>query len=134
MTLTLFALTTAVYVLDEASRRLAALVSLAMQKADITQDYVSRCTGIPAARLSDQLAGKAPFTGLCRILANDELRTETDLWLELTDLFAGRVDRMLAPLQYADVIERLKRIEDLIGRPRRMARMALPKAEESKAS
>lgn len=100
---------------DEAGRRLAATVAHALKRADVTQDYVSRVTGIPASKLSDQLAGKVPFTGLCRILASAELKNETDFWLELLDLLADGVNRAFVPRDLGYVIAKL---EMLVGAPR----------------
>lgn len=94
-------------VVNEASRQLAATIALVLKRADLTIDYVSRVTGIPPNKLSDQLAGKVPFTGLCRILASDELRSETEFWPEFIGLCAKRVGCIVATIE--DVVHASKR-------------------------
>jgi hypothetical protein len=115
LTVTLLAIGVWTVAVDESARRFAATVAIALKRADVTQDYVSRVTGIPPNKLSNQLAGKVPFTGLVRILASRELRDETDFWLELMDLLADGVNRALVPMDLGYVIAKL---ELLVGAPR----------------
>lgn len=85
-----------VVVVDQAGRRLAATVSRALDQAcrrtvtvdgeiyqGLTKDYVARVIDVPRNKLCDQLAGKAPFTTLWKILASEELRNDTTLHHEL---------------------------------------------------
>lgn len=128
MTVTLLAIAAAIAV-DDAGRRLAALVALALKRADVTQDYVSLVTGIPRNKLSEQLAGKVPFTGLCRILANRALKDETDFWFELTAIFADQVNRAVVSIDLGHIVSKL---EEIVGAPKRMARMDLPNELEQR--
>ena len=74
---------------------LAASARLAMKRADLSLDYVSRVTGIPIQRLSDQLNGKTPFTGFWRFFAG-EMR-ETDFLDEWLPLVADGIERIVLP-------------------------------------
>lgn len=120
----------ATVVADAAGQKLAALVALAMKRADLTQDYVARCTGIPPNKLSEQLAGKTPFTGLYRILSNVELRQETELWCELVELLAHEIDRRVVPVDLGTIVAKL---EEIVGKPK-AARMDLQTREERAVS
>lgn len=108
-------------VADCAARKLATTVALALKRADVTQDYVARVTGIPPNKLSLQLSGQAPFTGLCRILISHELRHETDFWQELVMLMAQSIDRALVP---NDIAALVSKVDQLVNK-KHMAKAAL---------
>lgn len=122
MTLTFCFLAAAVVAADASTRRLASTVARAMQRAGLTQDYVARCTGIPPNKLSLQLSGQAPFTGLCRILISEELRRETDFFQELVALLAEQVDRALVPRDLGRLVAKVERLTER----KTMARMESP--------
>lgn len=100
---------------------LARSVRLAMKRADLTLDYVSRVTGIPIQRLSDQLNGKTPFTGFCRFFSG-EMR-ETDFLEEWLAIVADGVGRIVLP--------RGVQLMVVSDAPKRMAKadLALPPAQ-----
>lgn len=101
---------------------LAADAKLAMKRADLSLDYVARCTGIPHSRLSDQLNGKLPFTGFWRFFVGD--MRETDFRVEFLELQADRLNRVLVR---ADLGLLLARVETLIAASRKpMVKAALP--------
>lgn len=115
--------------LDDVSRELAADAKLAMKRADLSLDYVARCTGVPHSRLSDQLNGKTPFTALWRFFVG-EMR-ETDFRIEFLELQAGRVDRFLVRPDLGAIIARL----DELVTSARMAKASLPtRQKEEQAS
>ena len=103
---------------------LAADAKLAMKRADLTLDYVSRVTSVPLSRLSDQLNGKTPFTSFWRFFAG-EMR-DTDFRLEFLDIQAARVDRFLAPRDLGALITG---VQALVGH-KRMAKADLPLTAE----
>lgn len=115
MTLFLLAATIAV---DAAARKLAAAFRLAMKRADLSLDYVSRVIGVPPNKLSNQLLGKVPFTAAWRFFVG-EMR-ETGFASELLAIFAADLDRALLPrgvvVVYAEAPERI---------PKRMAKASL---------
>lgn len=114
----------ATVVLDRASRQLVADVRLAMKRADLSLDYVSRVTGIPPSRLSDQLNGKTPFTGFWRFWVG-EMR-DTDFRIEFLELQAGHVDRLLVRVDLGALIQRL----DELVTSTRMAKANLTAPEQ----
>ena len=126
MTVTLFAWAVALYAAKEIDTWLASIAREAMRRADLTQDYISRVTGIPVARLSDQLSGKLPFTGLVRF-GCAEIREETDFWLEFADVLAHQLHRDLVPSDWGRLIAG---VEELVGAQRRMAKASLPAVEQ----
>lgn len=107
-----------IYVSREVDTWLASIAAEAMKRADLTQDYVSRVTRITPARLSDQLSGKLPFTGLVRF-GCEEIRLHTDFWTEFADVLAARVNCALVP---RDLGSLLAGVEELVGMKRRMAK------------
>lgn len=111
------AVTAAALAIDHAARELVGDVRLAMKRADLSLDFVSRVTGVPPQRLSDQLNGKTPFTAFWRFTAR-EIR-ESGFWLELVALRAARVDRYVVNREIGHLIER---VEELVGQ-KPMARM-----------
>lgn len=74
--------------INEPARELVADVRLAMKRADLSLDYVARCTSVPVQRLSDQLNAKTPFTSFWRFVA-PEIKASR-FWDEL---FAIRAER-----------------------------------------
>lgn len=100
----------AVLAIDRAARDLVADVRLAMKRADLSVDFVSRCTGVPPSRLSDQLNGKTPFTAFWRF-GTAEMR-ETDFWVEFLELQAERVDRMLVSRDLGTLVAK---VEAMVG-------------------
>jgi hypothetical protein len=86
----------ALYVIDQAARDLAADVRLAMKRADLSLDYVSRVIRVPPNKLSDQLSGKAPFTVWCRFVTLELQQTE--FWPEFLALRAERTNQWLVKL------------------------------------
>lgn len=119
ITLTIFTGLAAV-VLDQASNELAVDAKLAIKRADLTLDYVSRCTGVPLSRLSDQLNGKTPFTAFWRLWVG-EMR-DTDFRIEFLEIQARRVDRFFVR---ADVGKLIVRLDELVTTVR-MAKASLP--------
>jgi hypothetical protein len=107
---------------------IASIASEAMKRADLTQDYISRVTRIPAARLSDQLSGKLPFTGFVRFGCR-EIRENTFFWTAFVEVLADRVDRAVVPV---DVARLVAGVEELVGQKRRMARMSLDQPDAQK--
>jgi predicted XRE-type DNA-binding protein len=114
--------------IDECARQLAADVALAMKRADLTQDFVSRCINVPRPKLSDQLAGKASFTTLWRFFVVREIR-ESEFLVELLDILGQRVDRALVQ---SDIARLVATVDALLGRQharearKRMAKASLP--------
>jgi hypothetical protein len=127
MTVTLYALLGAAFTIDASSRLLVADVRLAMKRADLSIDYVARVIGVAPNKLSDQLNGKTLFTAFARF-GCDELRRETEFWLEFTAIQAERVNRELVR---ANLGELIAKVEELIS-GKRMLRMALPVTEQMK--
>lgn len=99
---------------------LAADARKAMKRADLTLDYVSRVTGVPMSRLSDQLNGKTPFTAFWRFFTGEML--DTDFRAQFIDIQCERLDRVPVPRQLGDL---LARVEELIG-VKPMQKMDLP--------
>ena len=120
---------TAVYATHELDTWLAALTKDAMRRADLTQDYVARVTGIPPNKLSEQLSGQRPFTGLVRFGCR-EMREETDFWTEFAAGLADRVDKALVPRDLGSLVSG---VEELIGTKRRMVKAGLPPAAAKEA-
>lgn len=114
--------------IDAAALVLVADVRLAMKRADLSLDFVSRVTGIPPQRLSDQLNGKTPFTGFWRF-ATREMR-ETDFWTEFIEIQADRVNRVVVR---ADVGALISKLDSLVG-PKPMAKADLPVQQKRQAS
>lgn len=114
-------------VVDAAAKELAADVRLAMKRADLSLDYVSRVLGVPGPRLSDQLLGKLPFTYFWRFTAR-EIR-ESDFWTELLAIEAERYHATLVLLPELSTL--IHRVEELVGH-KPMARMDLPPAASEK--
>lgn len=105
-------------VLDDCGSELAADVRLAMKRADLTLDYVSRVLRVPPNKLSDQLNGKRPFTFFWRFFSSAELRAETDFRSEFLDILARRIDRIVLP--------RGVTVVSVSAAKKRMAKAALP--------
>jgi hypothetical protein len=102
--------------------QLAADAKTAIKRADLTLDYVSRVTGIPIQRLSDQLNGKTPFTGFWRLFTG-EMR-QTDFALEFFDIQAGRIDAVV--LRGERLIGLVMRMDVLLGStPKPVAKASL---------
>lgn len=110
---------------------LASIADEAMDRAGLTQDYISLVTRIPPARLSDQLTGKLPFTGFVRF-GCEEIRTKTTFWMEFAVVLADRVDRAVVPTDLGRLVSGL---EELLGQKRRMAKMTFdqPAAQQREA-
>jgi hypothetical protein len=117
-----FALVTVAAVVDA---WLASITAQAMDRAGLTQDYVSHVTGIPANKLSDQLAGKVPFTGFCRF-GYQEIRRDTQFWPEFANVLADQVDRALVPRDLGTLLER---VTELVSGQKRMLKADLPAAD-----
>lgn len=114
--------------IDAAARELVADVRLAMKRADLTLDFVSRVTGVPPQRLSDQLNGKVPFTGFWRFWVG-EMR-DTDFRPEFLEIQAERVNRLLVRVDLGALIAKL---DQLVG-SKPMVKAALPSAQKEQAS
>lgn len=125
---TVIALTGAAIAIDAAARQLLADVKLAMKRADLSQDFVCRVTGVPLQRLSDQLNGKTPFTAFWRF-ATQEMR-DTGFWLEFVDIQAARVNRELVRVDLGALISKLDAFVG--GKP--MVKAALPSMHKEQAS
>jgi hypothetical protein len=106
--------------LDETARQLAADVRLAMKRADLSLDYVSRVLVVPPNKLSDQLNAKAHFTYLRKFFISRELREETDFLSEFFDIFADRINRIALPRGVSVLFAKVD------GTPKRMAKAELP--------
>ncbi len=78
----------AAFHIDDAARELVADIRLAMKRADLSLDYVSRVIRVPGPKLSDQLLGKQPFTSFWRFVTPEI--TRTGFWHEF---FAVRAER-----------------------------------------
>jgi hypothetical protein len=112
-------------------RWLAALTSEAIRRAGLTQDYVSRVTHIPPSRLSDQLAGKLPFTGFCRF-GLEEIRRDTEFWPEFANVLADQVGRALVPRDLGTLVAQVNEL--LVGQ-KQMLKATLPdERREERAS
>lgn len=107
---------------------LAADAKLAMKRADLTLDYVSRVTLVPVQRLSDQLNGKTPFTCLWRFFTG-EMR-ETDFALEFYEIQLQRADAVI--VRGERLTSLLLRLDLLLGTtPKQMAKADLPMSKVS---
>jgi hypothetical protein len=104
--------------IDQAARDLVGDVRLAMKRADLSLDYVSRVTGVPIQRLSDQLNAKTPFTSFWRFFVG-EMR-ETDFQCEFLSIQAGRVDRMVVR---CDLGQLIAKVEQMTAGVKRMAKV-----------
>lgn len=124
VTVTLFTLG-ATLLLDEAARQLAAMVKRACDRADLTQDFLSRCLLVPRPKLTDQLNGKAPFTALWRFFVVREVRDE--FLPEFLDVLAESIDRQVVS---PDLARLIAAVEQLAGQ-KRMAKASLPPAEST---
>ncbi len=129
MTVIPFALLGAAYVIDQAARDLVADVKLAMKRSDLTLDFVSRVIGVPTNKLSDQLNGKLAFTSFWRFTAS-ELR-EAGFWVELLDIRARRVDRVL---MRSDLATLVGLVEQLVQERKHMAKASLSTAMDAEAA
>lgn len=116
---------TALYATREIDTWLASIAKTAMQRAGLTQDYVARVTGIPPNKLSEQLAGQRPFTGLVRF-GCQEMREDTVFWEAFADVLAARLDRVMVPRDLGALVAG---VEELVRTKRRMVKAALPKAD-----
>lgn len=81
---------------EETAKELGGVVRRAMHNADLTQDYVARCIGVPPPKLSDQLSGKVPFTSFWRFFIASELR-ESEFRDEFIEELSHVIDRVLMP-------------------------------------
>ena len=117
-------------VVDEAAKQLAADVKLAMKRADLSLDYISRVLSVPVSRLSDQLNGKTPFTFFWRF-SHREIRDLTEFWPEFMDIQADRMNRLLVRADLGRLIARLD--ESLAACPKRMVKAALPVQQKAEA-
>ena len=109
---------------------LAADAKLAMKRADLTLDYVSRVTGVPLQRLSDQLNGKTPFTSFWRLFTG-EMR-ETDFLSEFLDIQATRIDAvMVRGEKLAGLVLRMDFLLGSTPKPMAKAELAVPQKKEA---
>lgn len=102
-------------VIDQAARDLAADAKLAMKRADLTLDFVSRVTRVPLSRLSDQLNGKTPFTSLWRFYAFEEMR-QTDWRVEFGELQADRIQRLLVSADFRELLSKVDALGAMLSR------------------
>jgi hypothetical protein len=100
---TVMVLLGATLAIDSVGLQLVADIKLALKRADLSLDYVSRVTGVPIQRLSDQLNGKTPCTSLWRLLAAPEMQ-DTDFRLEFLDIQARRMDRALVAVDLSRLL------------------------------
>lgn len=105
----LLGLALAAFQVNDASRELVADVRLAMKRADLSVDFVARCTGVPAPKLSDQLNGKTPFTSFWRFIA-PEIKASR-FWDEL---FALRAERHGGVYVRGDLAVLVRGVERLV--------------------
>lgn len=96
---------------------LAADARKAMKRADLTLDFVSRATGVPYSRLSDQLNGKTPFTAFWRFFTGEML--DTDFRAEFLEIQCERLDRVPVPRQLGLLVAGL---DELLSTKRVMAK------------
>lgn len=89
--------------IDSAGLQLVADIKLALKRADLSLDYVSRVTGVPIQRLSDQLNGKTPCTSLWRLLVAPEMR-DTDFRVEFLTIQAQRIDRAVVAMDLSRLL------------------------------
>lgn len=111
--------------------KLAASVAVAMKRADMTQDYVQRVTQMSGSKLSDQLAGKDRFTGLCRILESDEIQQHTDFWIEWLSIQAEAHGRVLLPKDHGVLLAKVDRLLDGLTKPMVKAGLLPPREEQA---
>jgi hypothetical protein len=123
--ITVIVLLGAALAIDQAARDLVGDVRLAMKRADLSLDYVSRVTGVPIQRLSDQLNAKTPFTSFWRFFVG-EMR-DTDFQLEFLSLQAARVDRMVVR---CDLGQLIAKVELMTAGVKRMAKVEMAVREE----
>lgn len=97
---------------ERALRELGVKVSRAIDAAGLTDDYVARVTGIPRNKLSQQLSGQLPLTGLYRLLASPELAERTTFRRELLEILAEDLGLAVVP---RDLNELLGRVDCLLG-------------------
>lgn len=109
----LFTLSSAMaYAVDDAAKTLAADARLALKRADVSQDFLSRVIRAPKAKVSEQLSGQQPFTLLPRILTAKEIR-DTEFWREFLDIQEARLGRaVIAPPIVAELIAK---VDALLG-------------------
>lgn len=101
---------------------LAADAKLAIRRADLTLDYVSRVTGVPMQRLSDQLNGKTPFTSFWRLFTG-EMR-QTDFAIEFYEIQLQRADAVI--VRGERLASMVLRMDYLLGAaPKPMAKAGL---------
>lgn len=118
VTVTLCLLACGALVFDaEVHRRLATIFGKTVRRCDIKLEWLATALGVPRPKLSDQLAGKVPFTYMWRFFVSTALRREyPEFREELLDLLAEDIDRALITPDLAFLIR---------GR-KKMARASLP--------
>lgn len=123
-----FALTgcAAAFAVDQ---QLAADAKLAMKRADLSLDYVSRAIGhedkpYSLSKLSDQLNGKTPFTAFWRFFVGD--MRETAFREEFFAIQADRIGHAFIP--NAQIAGLVSRLDFLLGTvPKPMLKADLPR-------
>lgn len=98
-----------------ADPELAADVKSALKRAGLSNDFVSRVTGISIPRLSDMLNAKIPFTGLCRLLSVKEMK-ETDFRVQFLDIQADRVNRLLISADFRELLTKVDALGVMLAR------------------
>ena len=101
----------------------ASLTNLALQRADVTQDYVHHVTKIPKSKLSEQLGGKSGLTALYRLFESEVIERETDFCREWIALMADAHGFAIVPKDWSALLEK---VDALIGcrKPMVKARIA----------
>lgn len=98
----------ATFAINDDSRQLVADVRLAMKRADLSLDFVARCTRVPVSKLSDQLNSKTPFTSFWRFIAPEILASH--FWHELFALRAERQGGIYVRGELAALVRSVQRL------------------------
>lgn len=100
----------AAFGITDESKALVGDVRLAMKRADLSLDYVARCTGVPVPKLSDQLNSKTPFTAFWRFIAPEILAS--GFWHEL---FALRAERQGGVYVRGELAALVRSVQQLVS-------------------
>lgn len=105
------------------ARDLIADARLALDRADCSIDFSSRCARMPQPKLSDQLRGVLPFTSMWKLFAADELYA-SEFEAEYLSLRAKRRGLLIVRGDLGALLTRLDELLD--GHRPTMVKAVLP--------
>ena len=109
-------------------QRLAAITAMALQRADVTQDYIHHVTKIPKSKLSEQLGGKSGLTALYRLFESEVIERETDFCREWIALMADVHGFAIVPKDWSALLEK---VDALIGGRKSMVKARIAGQEQA---